>query len=177
MKHRDDSAAALLAARSRLDAVTPLRRDCGALCAAACCKPDETGRGGMLLHPGEEACYLQLPPGFAITPDAGLVENGLLLTCEGVCARETRPLACRVFPLMFTRGQDGRYGVKLDPRAWPLCPLMPSGLNGLREDFVRAAWEAAAILAADDAQRAFLDAQDAAVSALTAPLWGEEGSA
>ncbi|NLW20001.1 MAG: hypothetical protein GXY84_01315 [Clostridiales bacterium] len=174
MKHRDDSAAALLAARDRLGEVTPLHRDCGALCAAACCAPDDQGRGGMLLHPGEEACYRRLPAGFAIARDDSLLPEGRLLTCQGHCQRHTRPLACRIFPLMFTRAGAG-FDVRLDPRAWPLCPLMPSGIQGLRADFVQAAREAAAILARDAAQAAFLDAQDQAVRALARPLWGEEG--
>ena len=34
---------------------TPLMTDCGALCGAACCQPDEDGQGGVYLFPGEEA--------------------------------------------------------------------------------------------------------------------------
>lgn len=166
--NRPEPSAALQAARALLEEVTPLHRNCGALCAAACCAPDDSGRGGMLLFPGEVACYTNLPPGFAISKDHRLVPDASLLTCEGSCERSTRPLACRVFPLMFTPE-----GVALDPRAWPICPLMDSGIEGLRADFVQAAKEAASRLFEDPAQQAFITAQHHAVAALTAPLWQE----
>lgn len=161
--------AALEGAREKLAAVTPLTRDCGALCGALCCSPDEDGRGGMLLFPGEEACYETLPRGFALRRAA----EGLLLTCGGTCTRDTRPLACRVFPLMFVT-EDGVPGVRLDPRAWPLCPLMPSGMPGLKRDFVEAAREAAAMLCASPEHRAFVEEEQLRVDEMTRPLW--EGS-
>ena len=46
---------AVLRAREMLMDVTPLRRDCGGVCGAACCACDEDGQGGMLLFPGEDA--------------------------------------------------------------------------------------------------------------------------
>ena len=56
--------------RALLEEVTPLRRDCGALCGAACCSSLEGEETGMLLFPGEEeACGDQ--PGFRITEGAG----------------------------------------------------------------------------------------------------------
>lgn len=57
---------ALRTAREIMCNITPLRFDCGRLCGAACCAPDEEGDGGMLLFPGEEALYEPLPEGFEI---------------------------------------------------------------------------------------------------------------
>ena len=41
---------ALEAARAAMGDLTPLKRDCGRLCGAACCQPDETGLNGCLLY-------------------------------------------------------------------------------------------------------------------------------
>lgn len=166
------TAGAVLAAREKLASVTPLWRDCGALCGAACCQPDSEGLGGMLLFPGEETLYKSLPEGFHLEE----VPEGRLLVCQGVCARLDRPLACRVFPLMFTLGQ-GQGGVMMDKRAWPLCPLMPDGLSGLRADFVLAAREAAALLVLDEKQRAFLAARQREAAEWTRAPWQKGGTA
>ena len=37
----------VLRARAMIGERTPLRSDCGQLCGAACCQPDEDGQGGM----------------------------------------------------------------------------------------------------------------------------------
>ena len=50
-----DSLSAVLRAHALLDALTPLKTDCGRLCDGACCQGDETT--GMLLFPGEDALY------------------------------------------------------------------------------------------------------------------------
>ena len=170
LMRKQEAGAALQAAREVLGEVTPLYRDCGALCALACCQSDEEGLGGMLLHPGEAALYQELPPGFSIQKDSSLLPDGQLLRCEGHCKRSDRPLACRVFPLMFITKGEG-LDVALDPRAWPLCPLMPSGIPGLRSDFVLAAQQAASLLAQSPAQRLFVQAQQKRVEALCRPLW------
>ena len=64
-----DALEAVLRARELLRDVTPLRRDCGQICGAACCGCDEDGQGGMLLLAGEERLYDPLPPSFCITRD------------------------------------------------------------------------------------------------------------
>ena len=51
----------VMAARALLKDLTPLKRDCGRSCGAACCQSDEDGQGGMLLFPGEEKLYAALP--------------------------------------------------------------------------------------------------------------------
>ena len=86
---------AVMRARELLQTLTPLRRDCGDVCGAACCAPDEDGQGGMLLFPGEEALYQPLPAGFSLRQDDGVLPGMLLLICGGVCDRALRPPCVR----------------------------------------------------------------------------------
>ena len=97
-----DALEAVKQARKLLENVTPLRRDCGGVCGAACCQSDEDGQGGMLLFPGEEALYETLPEGFSIREDNAVLPGMKLLTCDGVCEREYRRLSCRLFPMLPT---------------------------------------------------------------------------
>ncbi len=143
----------VIAARELLENVTPLKRDCGRTCGAACCQSDEDGQGGMLLFPGEEALYASLPAGWTIEPDDAVVPCGRLLICDGRCDRNMRPLACRLFPLLPTRKS-----VRMDRRAWAVCPLIESGKRGLDPDFVRAAEQAGQVLYAHPVLAAFLEA-------------------
>lgn len=163
---------ALRRAREALADVTPLLRDCGGLCGGACCQPDCDGRGGMLLFLGEEALYGKMPEGFSVLPDRSLGDTGLILFCGGVCERAERPLACRIFPLAFGE-REGRPTVFPDPRAWPLCPLMPSGTEGLSERFVSAAEKVAAILWEDPLQRGFIIRQHAFIKRFSMRIWDD----
>ena len=140
---------AVVEARRILNDVTPLKTDCGRACGGACCQPDEDGQGGMLLFPGEEALYETLPEGFSIREDNAVLPGMKLLTCDGICERENRPLSCRLFPMLPTRT-----GAKMDRRAWAVCPLMESGKRGLNPAFV----EAGKVLYACPEHAAFLDA-------------------
>ena len=144
---------AVEAARELLRDVTPLALDCGRVCGGACCQSDEDGQGGMLLFPGEEALYRPLPEGFSIRKNDGVLPGMDLLTCQGVCDRDDRPLSCRLFPLLPTRA-----GVKMDRRGWSVCPLMEWGKRGLRGDFVEAVKKAGEILYACPPHAALLDA-------------------
>ena len=144
---------AVQAARAFLEAVTPLKLDCGRFCGGACCESDEDGQGGMLLFPGEEALYDPLPQGFSLEKDDGVMEGAILLTCEGYCDRSQRPLSCRLFPMLPTRK-----GAKMDRRAWAVCPLMEHGKAGLSLDFVNAVKKAGEILYSCPAHAEFLDA-------------------
>lgn len=144
---------AVTAARHVLAQITPLRRDCGRVCGAACCRSDEDGQGGMLLFPGEEALYDALPAGFSLERNDQVIPGAWLLTCEGQCGRDARPLSCRLFPLLPAPG-----GPILDQRAWAVCPLMESGKKGLNPDFVRAVKEAGDLLYACPEHAAFLRA-------------------
>ena len=156
---------ALLTARELTMAATPLKTDCGRVCGCTCCQPDETGRGGMLLFPGEEQLY-QKKPGFTITPDASLGSPTLLLTCEGRCDRSDRPLSCRIFPLL-PKLRDGQVRVVRDRRGFEVCPLLPSGLGAFDPGFVDAVRAAGEALYAVGAHRQFLDRLHAHIAQFT----------
>lgn len=144
---------AVMKVRDLLDAVTPLKTDCGRACGGACCQPDEDGQGGILLFPGEEALYADLPEGFSIREDHAVLPGAKLLICDGFCERESRPLSCRLFPMLPTRT-----GARMDRRAWAVCPLMESGKRGLDPAFVQAVKDAGKLLYACPEHAAFLDA-------------------
>lgn len=140
-------------ARAMMENVTPLKRDCGRYCGAACCDVDEDGQGGMLLFPGEEEMYTELPEGFTLMQDDAVYPDALLLSCEGYCEREMRPLSCMLFPLLPTRAEP-----MMDRRGWAVCPLMESGVNGLQKEFVEAVRQAGDILYSCRETAEFLDA-------------------
>lgn len=140
----------LAQARALFDALTPLRTDCGLVCGGACCQPLEGENTGMLLFPGEEAYYTDLP-GYRLTE----TEAGMLLTCSGRCERADRPLSCRLFPLLPLLREDG-VKVATDARAKAVCPLARHGKDALAPEFVDAVRQAGRLLARDGAQRAFL---------------------
>lgn len=144
----------ILAARKALENLTPLRGDCGRTCGAACCRPDEDGNGGMLLFPGEEALYEPCPDWARLVPSADF-PGQYLFTCSGRCERAMRPLACRIFPLTPRVREDG-VTVEPDVRAWPVCPLMEYGVDGLSAAFVQAVRDAAESLAQDEACLAYM---------------------
>ena len=92
---------------------------------------------------------------FGIIGESGCGKStlGRLLTCLGRCDRKTRPLACRLFPLL-----PARDGARLDRRGWAVCPLMEYGKAGLRKDFVQAVVQAGQILYACPRHAEFLEA-------------------
>lgn len=136
----------LRTARALLEHVTPIHGDCGQLCGKACCSPDEEGKGGVWLLPGEESFF----PAAWVRPG-----DPPRLMCRGSCDRRDRPFFCRIFPLIGIKTQKG-WRVRLDQRAWALCPLMSSGLRGLAPAFTAAAERAVELLAADPELRPFL---------------------
>lgn len=153
--------AAVLVARKMLSDVTPLKTDCGVLCAGACCKGDDTT--GMLLFPGEAALYEACDFGRVIPADFTLGgETARLFVCQGHCDREKRPLACRLFPLFCLFRPDGSACVRMDLRACEVCPLTEEGLDGLDADFLLAARKAYERLLCDPVCEAYLrDLSDA----------------
>ena len=163
-----DRMEALLAARALLENATPLKGDCGRVCGAACCEPDEDGKGGMLLFPGEEGLYDPLPEGFEITTAPDL-PGALLLTCSGTCRREDRPLSCRLFPLL-PKEKDGVIRAVRDRLGYIVCPLLPDGLSAFDPGFRACVVRAGEILYADPDHRAFLTALHAAIRALKEAL-------
>lgn len=142
-------------ARDMINSVTPLKTDCGLLCSHACCLPDEDGQGGVYLFPGEEA----------LTGDWGeIIDTEMLpgvpvkmLICRGMCDRDLRPLACRFFPLTPIRLKNGTWSVRMDRRAFALCPLCPHGTNGLDSVFVQAVKDAICLIATDSEGEMFLN--------------------
>ena len=136
-------------ARKMLENLTPLKTDCGALCAAACCRPDEDGQGGVALFPGEAALYEGAP--WAQVADG-------VLTCGGRCPREMRPLGCRIFPLTPYRKKGGALALRVDRRAFAMCPLAPAGIRALDPNFVQAALSALELIDKTREGREFIDA-------------------
>ena len=144
--------AAVSAAREKLKNVTPLKRDCGCVCGARCCRPLEGEETGMLLFPGEAEAYAG-KAGFEVRKTA----RGDLLICSGTCDREDRPLSCRLFPLLPVIGDDGKVRAVTDLRAKAVCPLARQGKSAMDPAFADAVCEAGEILAAEDEQAVFLD--------------------
>ena len=140
----------LAQARRMMAEVTPLRTDCGAVCGAACCQPLAGEETGMLLFPGEEALY-RGKDGWRTVRTA----LGPMIVCGGTCAREDRPLSCRLFPLLPLIRPEG-IRVAMDARAGAVCPLYASGVSGLRTEFTEAVRACGRILSEDPAQRRFL---------------------
>ena len=134
-----------------LETVTPLKADCGQVCGGRCCRPDGD-HIGMRLFPGEERLLPER--GYTLRPAAG----GSLYTCEGICDRACRPLACRMFPLFPYVTKEGRVRAVFDPRGFRVCPLVRQSAHvPLERAFVRAVRRAGRILMGDDACRAFLE--------------------
>ena len=142
----------LHAAREKLKSVTPLKKDCGRVCGAACCRSPEGEETGMLLFPGEEELYAG-KDGWIIRETAA----GPMVICPGECERDERPLACRIFPLMPVQGANGEIRAAVDLRAKAVCPLARQGRSAMDPDFTDAVREAGRILAREAAQAAFLN--------------------
>ncbi len=133
--------------------VTPLAVDCGQVCDGRCCRASDESEG-MRLFPGEQE--LLADGGFTLTP----ADGGVLLTCDGCCRRELRPLMCRLFPLFPYVDASGRVRAVYDPRSYRLCPLTREMAHvRLQPAFVRAVRRAGRLLLADAACAAFLREQ------------------
>ncbi len=102
-----------------LERVTPLRTDCGRLCAGRCCKGDE--ETGMFLFPGEEE-LIEKTDGFRVLDCDGNFGYKMVV-CSGECNRKTRPLACRIYPYFPMITEDG-FDVRADIRGITSCPLL-----------------------------------------------------
>lgn len=157
----------ILRAYEAIGELTPMLTDCGALCGAACCRPDADGQGGVHLFPGEAAMLKPCAWVESVRP----ASFAPVMTCEGRCDREKRPLGCRIFPLTPVRGRNGRWTVRMDVRARAMCPLAGSGIGGLNPEFVKAVRNALRIVAADPEGDAFLEAWHRLEEAYRAPLW------
>ena len=157
------SLSSVLAARALLECLTPLKTDCGRLCAAACCQGD--AQTGMLLFPGEETLYDGCTFADILPLDYALGSTeAKLLVCKGRCERENRPLACRLFPLFLKFKEDGTTKLRMDVRAKAVCPLTDYGIKSLDPQFKQAARKAYDLLLEDEACAAYLRALDEAFS-------------
>ena len=141
-------------ARALLQDITPMYRDCGHICGALCCQPDEDGKGGVFLFPGEEDIVVGDWASVSRAEDGP--GEGLMLTCAGACERARRPLGCMIFPLTPEVDEGGHVSMRFDARARPLCPLLRNGLMGLRTDFREAAQKAMQLIASDPEGLLFL---------------------
>ena len=142
---------AILEARDMLRELTPLLTDCGELCNHACCKMDRDAGGLVWLWPGEEDTDMPWAETlFTHLPVTGLDVEAV--RCAAPCAREDRPFLCRLFPLVpFYSEKKQMWDVRMDRRAWMLCPLCSYGIRGLKPAAVR-------LLAQNPANEAFLQA-------------------
>lgn len=141
---------ALFLAREKVNHLTPLKRDCGRICGGRCCRSLEGEETGMLLFPGEEACY-RGKTGWEIRD----TETGPMVICPGSCDRDERPLACRLFPLLPVL-RDGKIRVATDRRAAAVCPLARQGIRAMDPAFVAAVREAGEILMTEERHRQLL---------------------
>lgn len=139
---KQDSVAAWRACHRALERLTPLARDCGALCGGRCCQggPED----GMLLFPGEEALYPThtLPAGWTVRDSEIMLPDRTapvrLLVCNGQCDRRIRPVSCRIFPLLPFVDEDGELRADPDMRAFAMCPLLSSpDAPRIRPAFIR----------------------------------------
>ncbi len=140
---------------------TPLSPDCGLLCEAECRKVDEDITG-MYLFPEENVMLRDLPPYMKLYDTDFEYDYGRyadLLTCDGHCERERRPLACRIFPLMPYLTEDGKLEIIMDPRGRGICPLARAMKpEELEPDFVEAVRRASNVLLKNKQIRLFIEA-------------------
>jgi hypothetical protein len=152
LKEGGNMDAAVSAAREKLKNVTPLKRDCGRICGARCCRPLDGEETGMLLFPTEAEAY-EGKDGWEIRKTA----RGEMILCPGRCDREERPLSCRLFPLLPLAGENDGIRVVTDRRAKAVCPLARQGKSAMDPAFTDAVREAGKLLLQSDGQAMFLE--------------------
>jgi len=143
---------------SLLGSLTPIPADCGRLCNKKCCEGDRDG-DGMYLFAGEEALYDPAPEWAEISETDFFYSEGRcagLISCDGVCPREERPLACRIFPLTPYLDEEGNFFVIIDPRARGMCPMAVLRLSDFDPRFVRAVERVGKLLMKNSRTREFL---------------------
>ena len=133
-------------ARALLENVTPLTTDCGLLCGHACCKPDNDAGDSVWLFPGEEETsytWGEVTP--VRLPVTGVQAKSLF--CTSFCERDKRPFQCMIFPLVpYFSDKKNAWSVRMDRRAFAVCPLASCGKKGLNPEFVKNAETAVRIL-------------------------------
>ena len=127
-----------------LGELTPLKKDCGKLCGAACCKGDETT--GMRLFPHEKTAFKVLEG-----------DGVRLCVCDGNCNRDARPLSCRIFPLFPVILSNGVISAEIDTRAVRVCPLAEnSEIVKFDKEFITAVRKVGRLLSRDPECRRFM---------------------
>ena len=137
-----------------LDRVSPIDRDCGELCGAACCTVSGKTQGyreqelGIYLLPGEEKIHSKKDDWLVWTvedaedfdfPESwkGKV-NFVCCKTPPICPRAKRPMQCRTFPLTPHINQDGELSLVYNDMELPYrCPLIDEEIP-LNERFVQA---------------------------------------
>ena len=76
-----------------LNEETPMKYDCGRLCDSLCCKDNGEGLG-MWLLPGEKEILKEYDTYTFHKSD----DKTEVVVCNGVCNRDVRPYACRIYP-------------------------------------------------------------------------------
>ena len=148
-------------AYAALGDATPISADCGLLCERACCRVEEDITG-MYLFPEENVMLRDMPPYMKLYDTDFEYDYGRyadLLTCDGHCDRERRPLACRIFPLVPYLHKDGSCEIIVDPRGRGMCPMARTmKVDEFAPDFVDGVRRAANILLKNRQCRLFIEA-------------------
>ncbi len=139
---------------ARLDRVTPIDGDCGALCGSICCQDSPDYEMVMYLLPGEDKVHNKSDPWLCWEWDDPRVHHfpksfrGPLwmvdCTQAEACNRKKRPVQCRTFPVAPHLTLKDELILIWDNMELPyVCPLLAQQA-ALREDFMEttlAVWE------------------------------------
>ena len=107
-----------------------------------------------------------MPEGFSLKREG----TRQLLSCQGVCDRNTRPLACRIFPLLPILKGDG-VKVVLDKRGYAVCPLLPHGISAFSQAFHDEVKKVGELLYQYPEHKALLDSIHAEIAAYSDMQW------
>lgn len=129
---------------------TPLVSDCGRLCGGVCCKGDS--KTGMYLFPGEEEIIKNVD-GFKIL-DCESNFGCKMVVCDGKCDRNTRPLACRIYPY-FPMITENCFDARADIRGIGSCPLLKNNVK-VNYSFIKQVRKVARLFARDDDLKAYV---------------------
>ena len=134
-----------------LDRVSPVPFDCGMICGAACCLPQEEGMGIYLL-PGEDRIH-DRHADWLIWSTQKTSEYEFPASWRGKvhfvrcrkpprCPRAMRPIQCRSFPLLPHLTAEGELQLIYDDSELPYCcPLIEEAAE-LDPRFIRATYTA-----------------------------------
>lgn len=123
-----------------LEDAAPYEADCGDACSRRCCGGDE--HAGMLLFPEERQLMERSGGCFTFSYNEDGEEYAV---CSGRCSRQSRPIACRIYPLFpLPQCREGQTRIRLilDPRARAVCPIAAANQKvsfGFRRKVRRAA--------------------------------------